>query len=138
MALAGTRQLRSQDPGSIHAHRTEGVTGCKVGDEANGLRGEVKVGDRNRDRNGVGGGNGDVNVDGQGDGAGTTTGVEANQGTQDGNENERRDTGLGRVGERQTCAWKPRRGVDVMWKTGETWAKRIKTKHESICSVAID
>ena len=82
---AGTRQLRSQGPGSTHVHRTEGVTGCEVGEETNGFRGGIRVGNRNGDRNGVGGRNEDVNVDGEGDGAGTTTGVEANQGTQDGN-----------------------------------------------------
>ena len=96
VALAGTRQLRSQGPGSTHAHRTEGVPGCEVGDEANGFRGGIRDGDRNGDPNGVGGGNRDVNVDGHRNGARTTTGVEANQGTQDGNENRRRGTRLGR------------------------------------------
>ena len=55
---AGTRQLGSQGPGSIHAHRTDGVLGCQVGDEANGFRRGIRVGDRKGDRNGVGGGNG--------------------------------------------------------------------------------
>ena len=66
VAFAGTRQLRSQSLGSIHAHRTERVTGCEVGDVAHRFRGGIRVGDRNGDRNGVGGGNGDVTVDGKG------------------------------------------------------------------------
>ena len=41
VALAGTRQLRSQGTGSIHAYRTEGVTGYKVGKETNGFRGGI-------------------------------------------------------------------------------------------------
>ena len=128
MALAGTRQLRSHGPGSIQAHRTEGVAGYEVGGVANGFRGGIRVGDRNGDWNGFGGGNGDVNVDGKGDGAGTTTGMEANQGPQDANENGKRGTGSGRVEERRVCARKPKTVVDVMWKTGVTWAKGIETK----------
>ena len=45
VALAGTRELRSQPPGSIHAHRTEGVTGRKVGEETNVFRVGIRVGD---------------------------------------------------------------------------------------------
>ena len=41
MALAGTRKLRSQGTGPIHAHRTEGVTGYEVGKEATGFRGGI-------------------------------------------------------------------------------------------------
>ena len=63
MALASTRQLRSQGLVSVHAHRTEGVTGSE----------------------GRAGANGDVNGDVDGDGAGTKTGVEASEGAQDGN-----------------------------------------------------
>ena len=69
MALAGIRQLRSPGPVSVHAHRTEGVTGSKGREGANW----------------VGGGNGDVNGDGNGDGAGTRTGGGANEGTKYGN-----------------------------------------------------
>ena len=68
MALARTRQLRSQGPESVRAHRTEGVTGSEGQEVANG----------------VGGGNGDVNGHGDGAGAGTGTGVEVNEGAQDG------------------------------------------------------
>ena len=122
VALAGTRQLYSKGPGSIHAPRTEKITGCEVGDKANGLRGRIRVGDRNKD------GNGNVNVDGEGDGAGTTTGVEANERAQDGNENGKRGTGPGRVVERRVCARKPKRVFHIRWKTGETWAERRKNK----------
>ena len=75
------RQLRSQGPVSVPAHRTEGVTGSKGQERANG------VGGGNRDGNGVGGGNGDLNGHGGGEGAGagTRTGVEVNEGAQDGN-----------------------------------------------------
>ena len=72
VALAGTRQLRSQGPVPVHAHRTEGVTGFEGREGANGVEGGV----------GVGGGNGDSN--GDGDGAGTGTEVEANEGAEDG------------------------------------------------------
>ena len=75
VALASTRQLRSQGPASVQAHRTEGVTGSEGREGTNG--------GWNGDGNGVGGGNGDVN--GHGDGAGTETGVEVNEGAQNGN-----------------------------------------------------
>ena len=58
VALADIRQLRSQDPMSVHVHRTKGVTGSKGWEAANGVGGEV----------GVGGGNGDGNEDGIGEG----------------------------------------------------------------------
>ena len=67
VALASTRQLRSQDLVSVHAHLTEGVTGSEGREGANGV--------------GVGVGTGDVNGDGHGDGARTRTGVEASEGT---------------------------------------------------------
>ena len=51
VVLAGTQQLRSQGPVSVHAHRAEGVTGSERREGANGVG--VKIG--------VGGGNGDVN-----------------------------------------------------------------------------
>ena len=54
VALASTRQLLSQGPASVQAHRAEGVTGCEGQEGANG----------------IGGGNGDVNGHGDGDGAG--------------------------------------------------------------------
>ena len=69
VALAGIRQLRSQGPVSVHAHRTEGVTGSTGREGANEVGGE----------------NGYVNVDGDRDRAGMRTGAGANKGTQDGN-----------------------------------------------------
>ena len=62
VVLAGTRQLRSQGPVSVNAHRTEGVTGCVGRQEMNGVMGGIKVGGRNGDGNGVGGGNGHGHV----------------------------------------------------------------------------
>ena len=61
VALASTRQLRSQDPVFVQAHRTEGVTGSEGQEGANGVGDEIGVGGGNTDGNGVGGGNGDVN-----------------------------------------------------------------------------
>ena len=75
--LASTRQLRSQGPVSVHAHRTEGVTVWEGRERANGVGGWIGVGSGNGD----GGGNGDV--DGNGDGHGEGTWVKANEGTQD-------------------------------------------------------
>ena len=60
--------------------------------------------------------------------------MEANEVTH--NRNRRRGTGSGRVDERRVCARKPRRVVDIMWKTGKTWAEGEETKHESVGSVA--
>ena len=57
-ALASTRQLRSQSPVSVHAHRTKGVTGSEGREGANGVGGRIGVGGGSRDGNGVGGGNG--------------------------------------------------------------------------------
>ena len=89
VALTGTRQLRSQGLVSVHAHRTEGVTGSEGREGVDGVEGGIGVGagNGNGDGNGGGGGggNGDVNGDGDGDGAGTRTGVEANEGTRNGN-----------------------------------------------------
>ena len=93
VALASTRQLRSQDPVSVHAHRTEGVTGSEGQEVSNGGGGGIGVGGGIGDGNGVGSGNGDVGghggVDGHGDldgaGAGTGTGVEVSEEAQDGN-----------------------------------------------------
>ena len=39
VALASTRQLRSQGPVSVHAHRTEGATGFEGQERANGVGG---------------------------------------------------------------------------------------------------
>ena len=122
----------------MHVHRTEGVTGCVGREETNGFRGGIKVGDRNGDRNGVRGGNGDVNVDEEGDRVGTRSEVRANQGTQDGNENGKRDR-AGEFGGDTNMRKKPRRVVDIMWETGETWAEGIENKtrkyYLSICQL---
>ena len=77
MALASIRQLHSQGPVSVHAHRTKGVTGSEGRKGANEIGGGI----------GDGGGNGDGNRVGDGnvDGAGTIIEVEANEGTQYGN-----------------------------------------------------
>ena len=53
--IAGTRQLRSQDPVSVHAHSTEGVTESEGREGANG----GGIGDGNGVGNGSGNGNGD-------------------------------------------------------------------------------
>ena len=104
MALTGTRQLRSQGPVPVHAHRTEEVTGSEGRERANGVGSEIGIGGENGDGNrvGGGGGNGDRNGDGDGDGAGTGTGrrVDANEGAQGGNEGGNEDgdgagTGMG-------------------------------------------
>ena len=63
VTLAGTRRPHSQGPASVQAHHTGGVTGSEGQEGANG----------------VGGGNGNGNRDGAG------TGVEVNEGAQDGN-----------------------------------------------------
>ena len=83
VALASTRQLRSQGPVSVQAYRTEEVTGSEGREGANGVGGGIGVGGGNGDGNGVGSGNGDVNGIGDGDGAGTR--VEVNEEAQDGN-----------------------------------------------------
>ena len=62
-ALASTRQLRSQRPVSVHAHRTDGITESEGREEANGVGGGI----------GVGGGNGDGDRMGTGTGVGTET-----------------------------------------------------------------
>ena len=85
MALAGTLQLHSQGPVSVHAHRTERVTGSEERERANRVGGGSGVGGRIRDGNGVGGRDGDVIGDRDGDGAGTKKGVEVNEGTQEEN-----------------------------------------------------
>ena len=46
-----------------------------------------------------------------------------NEGTQDGNVDESRDgsrDGARRVEKKRICAPKPKRAVDVMWRTGKT------------------
>ena len=79
VALASTRQLHSQGPASIQAHRTGGVTRSEGQEGANGVGGGIWVGGGNGD------GNGDVDGHGDGDGPGTGTGVEVNEGAQDEN-----------------------------------------------------
>ena len=44
VVLASTRQFRWQGPVSAQAHRTEGVTGSKGRERANGVGGEIRVG----------------------------------------------------------------------------------------------
>ena len=100
VALASTQQLRSQGPVSVQVHRTEGVTGSKEREGANGVGGGVGVEGGNGDGNGVGGGNLDVNDHGDGDGAGAGAGMgmEVNEGAQNGNGDESGDeagTGTG-------------------------------------------
>ena len=56
--LASTRQLRSQGPVSVQAHRTEGVTGSEGQEGANGVRGGIEVGGGNGDGSGNGDGRG--------------------------------------------------------------------------------
>ena len=138
MAFACTQQLQLHGPVSVHADRTKEEIGCEGLEEANGVMGGIRVGGGNGDGNGVGGrnavgngvggGNRDVNVVRVGDGAGTRTGVEANEGAHDGNEDGKRGIGSGRVEERRICAGKPRRVVDMMWKMGSTWAEGEKNK----------
>ena len=99
MALSSTRQLRSQSPVSMHAHRTKGVTESEGREEANGV-GEIGVEGGNGDGNRVGGENGDVDGVGGGSGAGTGTGLEVNEGAKYGNGDGSRDgaemgTGMG-------------------------------------------
>ena len=81
VVLAHTRQLRSQGPVPIHAHRTKGVTGCVGQEDENRVRDGIRVGGGNGHGNRVRGGNGNGNVDGEEDRAGTNTGVEANERT---------------------------------------------------------
>ena len=89
VALASTRQPRSQGPASVQAHRTGGVTGSEGQEGANGVGVGIGVGGWN------GNGNGDVNGHGDGDGAGTGTRVEVNEGAQDGS-GTGREPGRGR------------------------------------------
>ena len=109
VALPSPRQLRSQGPVSVHAHRTEGITGSEEREGANGVGVGIGVGGGNGDGNGVGAGTGtgkgtevevnegaqDGNGDGSGDGEQTGTGVETRRRTKggkwDGNENSRGD-----------------------------------------------
>ena len=75
MALAGIRWLCSQRSVSAHAYRTQGVTGSKRREGANGVVGGIGVVGGNGDGNGGWGGSGDVKGDGDGDGVGRTTGM---------------------------------------------------------------
>ena len=85
VALASTRQLRSQGPVSGQAHRTKMITGSERQEGADGGEGGggIGIGGGNGNGNGVGGRNGDG--DGDGAGGGTGTGVEVNEGVQDEN-----------------------------------------------------
>ena len=85
VVLASTLQLLSQGPGSVHAPRTEGVTGPERREGANGVGGRIEGGGGNGDGNGVGGGNGD--------GAGAGTEVKASEGAQ--GRERRRERGWG-------------------------------------------
>ena len=87
-ALAGTQKLCSQGLVPVHTHRTEGVTGSEGRERKNGVGGGIGVGGENGDGNGGGDGDGDGDGDDDeaGTGTGTATGVEANEGAQDGNE----------------------------------------------------
>ena len=60
MALAGTQQLRSQGPVSVHAYRTNGGTGSEGRERANGVGGGIEVEGGDGDDNGVGGGGGEA------------------------------------------------------------------------------
>ena len=75
VALAGTRQLCSQGPVSVPAHRTEGATVSERREGENWVGGEIRNGGGNGDWNGVGVGNGDVEVDEGANGARTRLGV---------------------------------------------------------------
>ena len=55
VALASTRQLYSQGPVSVYAHRTEGVAGPEEQEEAKRVGGGIGVRGRNGDGKGVGG-----------------------------------------------------------------------------------
>ena len=97
VALASTRQPRSQGPAYVQAHRTGGITGSEGQEGANGVGGGIGVGGGNGD------GNGDVNGEGDRDGAGTGTGVEVNERAQNGSGDGSGDgTGTGRG-----RGWKP-------------------------------
>ena len=87
VALAGTRQLCSQGPVSVHAHCTEGVTGFEGREGANGVGGGNNDGNGDRDGVETGVEASKRTQDGDGDGAGTGagTGVETRGRTQDGN-----------------------------------------------------
>ena len=97
VALASTRQPRSQGPASVQAHHTGGVTGSEGQEGANGVGGGIGVGGGNGD------GDGDVNGHRNGDEVGTGTGVKVNKGAQDGNGGggERRSAGRERGRERE-------------------------------------
>ena len=79
VALAGTFQLPWQDPVSVHADRTEGVTRSEGLEGTVEVCGGISVRGHNGDGNGVGGGNGDLIGGGDGDESGTRTGVEASE-----------------------------------------------------------
>ena len=75
VALASTRQLRSQGPVSGQAHRTEEITLSGGQEGGNGVGDGVGVEGGNGDGNRVGGGIRDGDGDGDGAGVGTGTGL---------------------------------------------------------------
>ena len=74
----------------------------------------------------------DVSIDREEDKEGWRTRVEVNEGTQDGNDDESGD-GAGRMEERGICARKPRRVLDVMCKTVETWRAQGENNYTKKC-----
>ena len=104
VALASTRQLRSQGPVSAHAHHIEGVTESEGREGANWVEVGIGIGGGDEDGNGVGGGNGDVNVKGGGSGAGEGTG-----------------TGCRRTKERKMGTWPGRGGNGDGDRGGDPW-----------------
>ncbi|CAM9711505.1 unnamed protein product, partial [Ascophyllum nodosum] len=85
VALASTRQLRSQRPVSVHAYSTKEIAGSEGRDRANGVGVGIGDGRGIDDWIEAGIGKKDVNDDGYGNAAGTKTGVKASEQTQDGN-----------------------------------------------------
>ena len=145
VALASTRQLRSQGPESVEAHRTEGVTGSEGQEGANGdLNGQG-------DKDGAGAGTGtgvEVNEgaqDGDGDGAGTGTGtgagVETRRRTPGGNGNGDEDNGnedrIGEGGREVKKRKKPQNSCRrQVGNGGDLGGKRKKCRKERVGPVA--
>ena len=149
VALASTRQPRSQDPASVPAHRTGGVTGPEGQEGANGVGGGIGVGggngDGNRDVNGNGNGNGgggERRSAGRGRGWGWRPVDEHRMGTGTGTRREARTVvdmgtgrritgtgtriGSGRAEERRKSARNRKIVVDDVRETVETLVEREK------------
>ena len=112
----GTRQLRSQGLGPVHAHRTEGATGPERQEGLNGVGSGIGVGGENGDGNGVGGGDGD------GAGTGTGKGVEANEEAPDKNGPETRaivEMGMGTLERERGWKWEGRRRGEEAQETAQ-------------------